>query len=304
MRRRAKHVRLAFESGGPRPGDTCGTGGDTIPTFNVSTAIMFLLAAEGLPIAKHGNRAFTSRCGSADVLQELGAEIQLTPEQVRACIERTGIGFMFAPAFHGATARVRNVRAILAQDASAGAKRKTVFNVLGPLSNPAEAPWQLMGVYNGDFLAKIAEVLRRLGVERAAVVHGLPPAGLDGKGLDEASTLGPTAMAILKDGAIREMRVEPADFGLAPARAADLAGGDARENAATLRGILSGEIKGPKRELILANAAAARIVGRGLEMNAANLKEGVGLFAELLDNGAAAEKLRAFVAATRSVSAR
>jgi anthranilate phosphoribosyltransferase len=274
-------------------GDTCGTGGDTIPTFNVSTTVMFILAADGIPIAKHGNRAFTSRCGSADVLQHLGVRIDLPGPLVKACIERAGIGFMFAPVFHTATQRVQRIRKILAQEMPANLRMKTVFNVLGPLSNPARTPWQMLGVYSRDFLVKLADVLQRLGAKRAVIVYGrCERADYKLKGLDEVSILGPTDLVELKDGKIRETVITLEHLGLSQAQPEDIKGGDVSENAAILEGILKGEIRGPRRDLVLANAAVGLALGRG---SPERLEDALGAFvnraAALIDSGAAYHKL-------------
>ena len=230
--------------------DTCGTGSDGVGTFNVSTTVMFLLAAAGIRVAKHGNRGVTSRCGSADVLEALGVAIDLDAKGVAACIEEAGVGFMFAPKFHPAMAAVQPLRRRLAEEAPPALRGPTVFNVLGPLANPARATRQVIGVYDPALVPTVAEVARRLGLERALVVHG---AG----GLDEVSTLGPTLVAELQAGEVtsREVTPEQADV----PRVADVtvfAGGDAARNAEITRAILSGDDVGPRASLVFLNAAA------------------------------------------------
>jgi anthranilate phosphoribosyltransferase len=270
MRRKALRVAVA----GPLL-DTCGTGGDHQGTFNVSTAAAFVCAGAGLRVAKHGNRAMTSRCGSADVLEALGARIDLTPEQVAECLERTGIGFMFAPAFHPA------------MKFAAGPRReigvRTVFNILGPLTNPAGATAQVLGVAEPALAEKMAQVLRRLGCEHALVVHGED-------GFDEVSVSAPTQVWELAGGDLRRYRVEPSELGLAPADASAVRGGSPEENAAALRRVLSGE-RGALRDFTLLNAAAGLVAGD----RAASLSEGIALAAEAIDSSAAREALERFV---------
>lgn len=258
--------------------DTCGTGGDRIKTFNISTAAMFVVAGAGVPVAKHGNRSVTSRAGSADVLEALGAVIELSPPEVERCLERVGIGFMFAPLFHPAMRHVAQVRREMGV--------RTVFNLLGPLTNPAGAKAQLLGVFEPGLTEKLALVLRELGCERAMVVHGLD-------GLDEFSTLGETQVSELRGGEVRTFRVRPEDLGLERARARDLEGGGPEENAGILLRVLEGE-RGPRREVVLLNASAALVVGGAV----ADLREGLQLASEVLDSGRALDKLREFVKAT------
>ncbi len=263
---------------GGRLVDTCGTGGDRIKTFNISTAAMFVVAGAGVPVAKHGNRSVTSKAGSADVLEALGAVIDLPPPEVERCLERTGVGFMFAPVFHPAMRHLAQVRREMGI--------RTVFNVLGPLTNPAGAGAQLLGVFEPGLTEKLALVLRELGCERAMVVHGLD-------GLDEFSTLGETQVSELKEGEVRTFRVRPEEVGLERARPRDLEGGGPEENAGVLLRILGGE-GGPRRDIVLLNASAALVVGG----KASDLLEGLQLGSEVLDSGRALEKLRAFVRAT------
>jgi anthranilate phosphoribosyltransferase len=260
--------------------DTCGTGGDARGTFNVSTAAAFVAAGAGARVAKHGNRAMTSRCGSADVLEALGARIDLSPEQVKACLEETGVGFMFAPSFHPA------------MKFAAGPRReigvRTVFNILGPLTNPAGAACQVLGVAEPSLAETMAQVLARLGSRRALVVHGRD-------GLDEMSISGPTLVCELVEGCVRQYEVTPKEVGLALYEAASVAGGTPEENAAALREVLAGR-PGPQRDIVLLNAAAGLVA---LE-RAAALAEGVAQAAEAIDSGAARERLERFVAVTNS----
>ena len=235
--------------------DTCGTGGDGSGTFNISTTVAFVAAGAGLCVAKHGNRAMSSKCGSADVLQELGVDIEATPEKVGRCLDEVGIGFLFAPMLHGAMKHAIGPRKEIAT--------RTVFNVLGPLTNPAGAKRQLIGVYEGALTDKLAGVLQELGSVRAFVVHG---AG----GLDEIALSGPTRVSELRDGAVQTSEISPDDFGLQVAGPEALQGGDAGENARILRSVLDGQ-KGPPQDVVLLNAAAAIAAG-GI---AADMKEGL-----------------------------
>jgi anthranilate phosphoribosyltransferase len=257
--------------------DTAGTGGGP-STFNVSTTAALVAAGAGCAIAKHGNRSNTSKCGSADLLEALGVDIELDPDGVSRCIEEVGFGFMFAPAHHGATRFVIPVRKELAV--------RTIFNFLGPLTNPAGANRQLLGVADRHYQETIAEALVGLGSVRALVV-----AAEDG--LDELSIASRTRVIEVADGGTSEWFVEPGQFGLAPAELADVVGGTPAENAAAVRAVLAGE-PGPKRDLVLLNAAAAIYVG-GL---VADLGEGVARAREAIDSGAAAIVLEKLVAAT------
>lgn len=258
--------------------DTCGTGGDKINTFNISTSAMFVAAGAGIPIAKHGNRSVTSKSGSADVLETLGVNIHSTPEREKETIEKVGIGFMFAPNFHEAMKHAINPRKEI--------ELRTVFNVLGPLTNPAGADSQLMGVYDPNMTEKMSKVLKKLDSEKAMVVHGLD-------GLDEISTLGKTKISKLSDGKIRTFMVEPEEFGISRTKPKEIAGGNARENAEILLKILKGE-KGPKADIVLLNAAAAVFVGG----KATDLKEGIEVAREAVDSGRAYEKLVQLVKAS------
>lgn len=228
--------------------DTCGTGGDMRGTFNISTAAALIAAGAGVPIAKHGNRAMSGAVGGADVLEALGVQIELDAEQVAACLDEVGIGFLFAPVFHPAMRH------------AAGPRReigiRTIFNLLGPLSNPAGAKDQLLGVFSNEWVEPIAHALGRLGSRRVMVVHGED-------GLDEISLTGPTLVAELRDGAVRSYRIDPEMFGLSRCRAEDLTGGDARHNAEILRHILAGTAPAAHRDIALLNAAAViHVAGR------------------------------------------
>ncbi len=260
--------------------DTCGTGGDASGTFNVSTAAAFVVAAAGAPVAKHGNRAMTSACGSADVLEALGAKIDLPPEQVARCIREVGIGFMFAPVFHPAMKNVAGPRREIGV--------RTVFNILGPLTNPAGAAHQLLGVARPELAPLLAEVLGRLGARHALVVHGCG-------GLDELSLCGPNMVHELREGALHDYGVSPNEVGLEPAPNEALVGGSPEENAEALRTVLDGAT-GPLRDVTLLNSAAALVAADV----AADMNEGVRLAAQAVDSGAARDKLNAFVELTRS----
>ncbi|HEY5373950.1 MAG TPA: anthranilate phosphoribosyltransferase [Polyangiaceae bacterium] len=291
---KAKHVEMLGAAGGESLGDTCGTGSDTFGTFNVSTTIMFVLAADGIKIAKHGNRAVTSKCGSADVLSELGVKISLTPAGVSRCIREVGIGFMFAPAFHDAFSNVQRIRRILAQEMPREIQSRTVFNVLGPLSNPARAQWQILGVYDKSLVMKFGEALRLLKVKRALVPFGY---GDGERGLDEFSTAGKTVYAELNDDSVEEKSIEPEDVGLARASTADLAGGDIKDNARILKEILSGKGAAPQIDLVLLNAGAGLYLGG----KADSIREGVARARDVIRRGAALKKLEELCEASNSV---
>jgi anthranilate phosphoribosyltransferase len=250
--------------------DTCGTGGDASGSFNISTAAALVTAACGVPVAKHGNRNLSSRSGSADVLTALGVDIEAPAERVERAIAEIGIGFLMAPLFHTATRHVGPVRAELGT--------RTIFNLLGPLTNPAGVTRQLVGVFAAKWVVPLAEVLRRLGSSDAWVVHG--------DGLDELTTTGPNEVAMLVDGRIEVCVLHAADAGLPAAKRADLAGGSPAENAAMLRALFAGAM-GPIRDVVLFNAAAALIVAGKV----ATLPAGVALAAEAIDSGAAQRKL-------------
>jgi anthranilate phosphoribosyltransferase len=255
--------------------DVCGTGGDGSGTFNVSTTVAFVVAAAGVPVAKHGNRSVSSRSGSSDVLERLGIRLDTTPEGAARSIVEKGLGFLFAPSFHPGLARLAPIRKSLGV--------YTVFNALGPLLNPVDTDSQLIGVYRPELLALLAEVLRERGMREAMIVHGQAGPGV---GLDEISISGPTQVAHLKKGAIRFYTVTPEDFGLSPAPMTAGLGGNAEDNAEILRNILRGE-KGTRRDLVLINAAAALVVAG----KAADFREGVSKAAVAIDSGRALELL-------------
>jgi anthranilate phosphoribosyltransferase len=259
--------------------DTCGTGGDGSGSFNVSTCAAFVAAGAGARVAKHGNRAMSSQCGSADVLEALGAKIELTPEQVTRCIETTGIGFMFAQAFHPAMKHVGPARREIGI--------RTVFNLLGPITNPADASRRVLGVASAELVEKMAGAFGRLGVEHALVVHG-------DDGYDEVSITGPTIVAELTPAGTRTYRITPEECGLPKHDVATLRGGAPAENAAAIWKVLAGA-PGPLRDFTLMNAAAA-LVAWGA---AATIPDAVKIAARSIDDGKAAAKLEAFVAATR-----
>ena len=260
--------------------DTCGTGGDAKGTINVSTAAAFVARGAGVTIAKHGNRAATSLAGSADVLEALGAEIDLGPEEVGRCIREAGVGFMFARTHHPAMRYVVPVRAEL--------PFRTIFNLLGPLTNPAGARRQLIGVFASGYVRPMAEALGELGADRALVVHGLD-------GLDEITVTGPTLVAEVSGGEVSEYEISPEDLGLSRHAPDGLLGGDARTNARILRDIFAGEERGAARDVVLANAGAAIYVAGEAE----SLREGVRFAEESISTGSATEALEIFVRATR-----
>jgi anthranilate phosphoribosyltransferase len=280
MRAKAHAVRpLAFRNNGEILIDTCGTGGDVSGSFNISTAAAFVVAGCGLRVAKHGNRSVSSHCGSADVMEALGVKIELSPEQIALCIDEAGIGFLHAPLLHEAMKHVAPVRRQLGV--------RTIFNMLGPMTNPAGANAQVIGVYAPQLTEMFAHTLKSLGSLRALVVHG-------SDGLDEITITGRTRVTELKDGEVKTYSIEPEDFGLARATLAEIKGGDAKQNAALVVGVLSGE-KNARRDIVLLNAAAALVVGNA----AGNLQEGIGLAAEAIDSGAALAKLQRLVEITQ-----
>jgi anthranilate phosphoribosyltransferase len=263
--------------------DTCGTGGDAKGTINVSTAAAFVARGAGVVVAKHGNRAATSQAGSADVLEALGAGIELGPEQVSRCIAEAGIGFMFARTHHPAMRFVAPVRAEL--------PFRTAFNLLGPLTNPAGARRQLVGVFGEAYVRPVAEALRDLEAEKALVVHGTD-------GMDEITVTGKTLVADVSDGAIEEYEISPEDFGLSRHALDGLLGGDAHLNARILRDILTGEGRGASRDIVLLNAGAAiHVSGK-----AKSVEEGVSLARDSISEGAAAMALEDFIKITRRLS--
>ncbi len=271
MRERAARVDTGPD---PRPlADTCGTGGDGAGTFNISTAAAFVVAGAGARVAKHGNRSISSRCGSADVMEGLGVNVALAPEEAARSIRQTGIGFLFAPAIHTATRHAQPARLEL--------KMRTVFNLLGPLTNPAGAQAQLAGAPSPEAAELMADALAALGLARGFVVHG-------SDGLDEITTTGPTLAFEVRDGSVARRQFTPEDFGVARAASEDLRGGDREANCEIVRSILAGA-PGPRRDIVLVNAAAA-LVAAGL---ADGFREGAALAAESIDSGAASAKLRA-----------
>ena len=263
--------------------DTCGTGGDGTNTFNVSTATAFVAAGGGVKVAKHGNRAVSSRCGSADVLNNLGVKLDVNQSTVERCIREVGIGFLYAPLFHGAMKYAAGPR----QDIGL----RTIFNLLGPLTNPAGATTQVLGVYALDLTEKIANVLGRLGAREAFVVCG------EGT-FDEISICGPTRVAHLKEGEVSTFDMTPEEYGLERATLQDIKGGSAKENALIIREVLDGR-KGPKRDMVLLNAAAA-FVAAGLD---GDFNEGIVRARDSIDSGQAREKLDSLVDFTQQCGA-
>jgi anthranilate phosphoribosyltransferase len=258
--------------------DTCGTGGDASGTFNISTATAFVVAGAGVRVAKHGNRSVTSKCGSADVMEALGVNINLPNAMIAVCLEQVGIAFLFAPAMHSAMKHVQTARREL--------RLRTVFNLLGPLTNPARATCQVVGVYSDDLVEKLAEALSMLGLRRALVVHG-------SDGLDEITITASTRIAEVRDGQVHSYEVTPEEFGLQRATLDEISGGDAAHNAMLIREIMAGK-KSARRDIVLLNAAAA-LVAAG---RADHLRDAVPLAAKAIDSGAAFAKLQALVAFT------
>ena len=262
--------------------DTCGTGGDKIKTFNISTISAFVIAGAGIPIAKHGNRSVTSKAGSADLLEALGVRMDMAPKEAKKAIEDIGIGFMFAPIFHKAMKYAIGPRKEIGI--------RTVFNVLGPLTNPANAKAQVLGVYDATLTEKMAGVLANLGTEKALVVHGLG-------GLDEISTFGETKVSELKDGVVDTYNIKPEDFGIGRATPEELSGGDAKQNADIAAGLLKDKEKGAKRDIVLLNSAAGIYVG-GM---ADSIADGISAAEESIDSGAAYDKLVGLVDISRKI---
>ncbi|MGI9108248.1 MAG: anthranilate phosphoribosyltransferase [Pyrinomonadaceae bacterium] len=276
---RARAVRLSTRH--ERFIDTAGTGSSAAKTFNVSTAAAFVIAGAGLPVAKHGSRAATSRSGSADVLGALGVQVSVAPEVSQRCLDQLGMCFMFAPLYHGATARVAGVRRELGVH--------TTFNLLGPLTNPAGAPRQIIGVWHASLVEPLARTLAALGTERAWVVHGRD-------GLDEITVSDQTLVAEAQGGEMRVFEIAPEDFDLPRAQLEDLRGGDAEMNASIIRSVLAGERSDAARSLVVANAAGALFVGGA----ASSLREAAMLAAHSIDSGAAHDKLKQLVEVTNS----
>ena len=258
--------------------DTCGTGGDGTNTFNVSTTTAFVAAGGGLKVAKHGNRSVSSQCGSADVLEALGVNLDVTVEVVEACVQKIGIGFLFAPKLHGAMKYAIGPRREIGI--------RSVFNVLGPLTNPAGANVQVLGVYDPQLTSVLAQVLKRLGSKSALVVHG------EGS-FDEISITGPTVVSELRNGTLKDYRITPEDFGMTRARLADIKGGDAKENAMIVRDVLGGKT-GPKRDIVLLNGGATFYAAG----KASDFQEGIALAAQSIDSGMAKQKLEQLIQKT------
>ena len=258
--------------------DTCGTGGDHSGTFNISTTVAFVVAGCGIPVAKHGNRSITSKSGSADVLKALGVNLDLTPDQVGECIDEIGIGFLYAIHHHPAMKHAIGPRRELGV--------RTIFNILGPLTNPASATHQIIGVYDASLTESLAYVLGRLGTRAAYVVHGAD-------GLDEFSTTGVNRVSHLRLGEVTTFELDPLDLGFPRAHIADLMGGTAEENARTLRAILAGEDQGPKRDIVILNSAAALTTEEG------DWKRAILQVQESIDSGAALARLDALVQKTQ-----
>ncbi len=283
---RAKAARIAVRGKGTESAngkdkaivDIVGTGGDCTMTFNISTATAFVVAAGGATVAKHGNRSVSSRCGSADVLEQLGVDIQASPEAAGRYMDEVGMAFLFAPVFHGSTRHAVGPRKEIGI--------RTIFNILGPLTNPASAQYLLLGVYNQELCDMFASVLTRLKAKRALIVHGLD-------GMDEISVSTDTKVAEIRDGRIEQYTVNPKDFGLQQYKLEDLKGGDAEENARILKGILSGEENGAKRAAVLANAGAAFYVA-GISPT---MREGKEYAEQMIDSGKAMKKLEELVRA-------
>ncbi|MGA8621457.1 MAG: anthranilate phosphoribosyltransferase [Candidatus Sulfotelmatobacter sp.] len=262
--------------------DTSGTGGDASGTFNISTATAFVTAGAEVRVAKHGNRSISSKCGSADVMEALGVNIQISPERAAECLREVGICFLYAPDLHASMKQVQKVRREL--------RLRTMFNLLGPLTNPARASGQVVGVYALDMVEKLAEALSMLGLHRALVVHGLD-------GLDEVTITGPTRVAEAREGSVRTYEVDPEEFGMRRATLEDISGGDAADNAAIVSEVLNGH-KSPRRDVVLLNSAAA-LVAAG---RADRLADGIPLAVQSIDSGAAAGKLAALASFTASTS--
>lgn len=275
MRKKARRIQTSAKT----VVDTCGTGGDGAKTFNISTTSAFVVAGCGVTVAKHGNRSVSSQCGSADLLEALGVKLDTAPEIVEEAVRETGIGFLFAPLYHGAMKYAAKARKEIGL--------RSIFNMLGPLTNPASANCQLLGVYAPELTEMFAQALRILGVKRAFVVHGHD-------GLDEISVCAPTRISELNDGMIRTYDINPEQFFGETAKAGDLAGGSPEDNAEITKSILNSE-KGPKRNIILINASAA-LVAAG---KASNLREGIALAEKSIDSGAATSKLYSLIRFTQ-----
>jgi anthranilate phosphoribosyltransferase len=280
MRRKAHAVRpLAFSKANEILIDTCGTGGDVSGSFNISTAAAFVVAGCGLRVAKHGNRSASSRCGSADVMEALGVKIALAPEQIASCIDEVGIGFLPAMLLHEAMKHVAPVRKELGV--------RTIFNMLGPMTNPAGANAQVIGVYAKDLTEMFAQTLKSLGSVRALVVHG-------SDGLDEITITGESRITELQNGEVKTYNIQPEDFGFARATLEEIKGGDANRNAEIILSVLGGE-RNARRNIVLLNAAAAIVVGNKVN----DFQEGIRLAADSIDSGAALSKLQQLIEFTQ-----
>ena len=255
--------------------DTCGTGGDGTHTFNISTTVAFIAAAAGVKVAKHGNRSASSKCGSADVLEKLGVKLTLSPEKVAECVEKVGLGFMFAPSYHTAMKHVAGTRKELGI--------RTIFNILGPLANPAAVRGQVLGVYDESLTEIMANALNNLGVERALVVHGQD-------GMDEITLTNKTKYCLVLDGKVISGVIDPRDYGFSFCSKEDLQGGTAEENAAIILAILNGEI-GFKRDIAVLNAAAAIYIGK----KANSIEDGIKIAQQVVDNKSALNKLQQLI---------
>jgi len=262
--------------------DIVGTGGDESFTFNISTVSSFVVSAAGIPVAKHGNRSVSSKCGAADLLEALGAKLDLSAEQSAQVLDQTELCFMFAPVYHASMKYAAPVRKEMGT--------RTIFNILGPLANPAGAPLQLLGVYDEALTEPMAKVLSNLGVKRAMVVHG-------DDGLDEISLTSATHGCELKDGKLTDFVLDPREYGLSLCKPEDLTGGDAEENAVIAKEILGGAI-GPKRDIVLLNSAACFVIAGKSETFA----DGIKLAADMIDSGKALEKMQSFIKATHEVA--
>lgn len=261
--------------------DTCGTGGDGAHTFNISTAAAFVAAAGGVAVAKHGNRSVSSKSGSADVLEALGVKIDLSPDQVEKCIEDVGIGFMFAPTFHKSMKHAAGPRKELGI--------RTIFNILGPLTNPASAKGQILGVFDPDMVEPLTVVLKNLGLERAMVVHGED-------GLDEITLTGKTKVCDLKDGNIEQYEIDPRTYGIEICSKDTLVGGDAKENADIIKSVLSNQA-GSALDVVLLNSAAALYVGKAAD----SFEEGIKLAREIIESGKALDKLQQLISYSNEI---
>jgi anthranilate phosphoribosyltransferase len=265
--------------------DTCGTGGDGANTYNISTASAFVAAAGGAAVVKHGNRSVSSQSGSADVLEVLGVNINITPERVKECIEKINLGFLYAPAFHSSMKYVAGVRKQLGF--------RTVFNILGPLTNPAKANGQVLGVFHENLTELMAEAMKSLEAEHVLVVHGLD-------GLDEITVTNRTKISELKDGKINSYYIEPEDFGIKRSVKKEVEGGTPKENAEIIRGIFKGKIRGAKKDILLLNSGAALYVGK----KASSIKEGVEVAREIIESGKALAKLEELIKMTKKAGER